>query len=157
MWSFEVNSLVGEFCFLILCGKRFESRAHHHVFADFGRIVDRARVHHAVVRKLYSTYYLLINNDFSRPHTANGSPKVSMLSRSLNVLVCPIRLKHRFVRSVSNGSFSIPIVDFSGFREETSLQGRQKVGTEIVSAFKDSGFVYLSGHGIPSGLHQCFS
>ena len=73
------------------------------------------------------------------------------------MLVRPIRLKHRFVSSVSNGSFSIPIVDFSGFREATSLQGRQKVATEIVSAFKDSGFVYLSGHGIPPGLHQCFN
>ena len=80
-----------------------------------------------------------------------------MLSHRLTVLVRPIWLKHRFVSSGSNGSFSIPIVDFSGFREATSLKGRQKVATEIVSAFKDSGFVYLSGHGIPSGLYQCFN
>ena len=70
------------------------------------------------------------------------------------MLVRPTWLKHRFGSSVSNGSFSIPIVDFSGFREATSLKGRQKVATEIVSAFKDSGFVYLSGHGIPSGLYH---
>ena len=73
------------------------------------------------------------------------------------MLVRPIWVKHRFLSSVSNGSFSIPIVDFSEFREATSSEGRQKVATQIVSAFKDSGFVYLSGHGIPSGLHQCFS
>jgi hypothetical protein len=80
-----------------------------------------------------------------------------MLSLRLNVLVRPTWLKHRFVSSVSNGSFSIPIVDFSGFREATSFKGRRKVATEIVSAFKDSGFVYLSGHGIPSGVYQCFN
>jgi isopenicillin N synthase-like dioxygenase len=55
---------------------------------------------------------------------------------------------------VANGSFSIPIVDFSGFRESTSLPRRRKVATEIVSAFKNSGFVYLSGHGIPSATIQ---
>ena len=71
------------------------------------------------------------------------------------MLVRPVWLKHRFVSSVPNGSFPIPIVDFSGFRESTSSQERQKVATEIVSAFKDSGFVYLSGHGIPSGSYQC--
>ena len=36
-----------------------ESRVHHHVFAGFGRA---ARVHHAVVCKLY----LPLINDFSR-------------------------------------------------------------------------------------------
>jgi hypothetical protein len=65
-----------------------------------------------------------------------------------------VRLKHRFVRSVSSSSFSIPTVDFAGFREVTS---RQKVAAQIVAAFKDSGFVYLSGHGIPSGWCQCFN
>lgn len=68
------------------------------------------------------------------------------------MLVRPIWLKHRFVSSVSKGSFSIPIVDFSGFREATSLERKRKVATEIVSAFKESGFVYLSGHGLPSSL-----
>ena len=127
-----------------------ESRTHHHVFAGFGRIVGRGRVHHAVVCKLYIVP-LIIN--FSRPALQGLETRSysMMLSHRLNVLVRPIWLKHRFVSSVSNGSFSIPIVDFSGFREATSLKGRQKVATEIVSAFKDSGFVYLSGHGIPSG------
>ncbi|KAF8812300.1 Clavaminate synthase-like protein [Phlegmacium glaucopus] len=77
-----------------------------------------------------------------------------MMSYRLNVFVRPIWLKHRFVSSVSNGSFSIPIVDFSGFREATSLERKRKVATEIVSAFKDSGFVYLSGHGITSATIQ---
>ena len=67
------------------------------------------------------------------------------------MLVRPILLKHRFLSSVSNGSFSIPIVDFSRFREAASIE-RKRVSTEIVSAFKESGFVYLSGHGIPPGL-----
>jgi isopenicillin N synthase-like dioxygenase len=65
------------------------------------------------------------------------------------VLARPVWLKHRCVSSVSKGSFSIPVVDFSGFR---SSERKQDVATKIVSAFKESGFVYLSGHGIPSGL-----
>ena len=65
------------------------------------------------------------------------------------MLARPIWLKHRFVSSVS---FSIPVVDFSGFRETASSERKQDVATKIVSAFKESGFVYLSGHGIPSGL-----
>jgi len=69
------------------------------------------------------------------------------------VLVRPILLKHRFLSSVSNGSFSIPIVDFSRFREAASIE-RKRVSTEIVSAFKESGFVYLSGHGIPPATIQ---
>ena len=46
----EVNSWLQSSVSRILCG--VESRAHRHVFAGFGRVVARARVHHAVVCKL---------------------------------------------------------------------------------------------------------
>lgn len=48
---------------------------------------------------------------------------------------------------------SIPVVDLGelglGHEEEPSKQEWQRVAEEVVDAFKDTGFVYLTKHGIP--------
>lgn len=44
---------------------------------------------------------------------------------------------------------NIPVIDFSGYRSAGSVSERRKTADTIVNAFKDSGFVYLKGHGIP--------
>jgi hypothetical protein len=51
-------------------------------------------------------------------------------------------------------AFRIPVIDFSKFRKATALSQSEKKTTanSVVSAFKQSGFVYLSGHGIPSSM-----
>jgi hypothetical protein len=46
-------------------------------------------------------------------------------------------------------SFHIPVVDFGKFRTANSWTEKKNTADEIVSAFKESGFVYLEGHGIP--------
>ncbi|KAJ3899847.1 hypothetical protein F5879DRAFT_1004957 [Lentinula edodes] len=46
-------------------------------------------------------------------------------------------------------SFRIPVIDFSRFREARSLAEKKETANEIVSAFKNSGFIYVSNHGIP--------
>lgn len=41
------------------------------------------------------------------------------------------------------------MVNFSKYHKASSRQEKQQTADEIVSAFKEVGFVYLSGHGIP--------
>lgn len=55
-----------------------------------------------------------------------------------------------FKRNLSNpsASFSIPVVNFAKFQTASSLTEKKKTAVEIVSAFKECGFVYLSNHGI---------
>ena len=55
-----------------------------------------------------------------------------------------------FKRNLSNpsASFSIPVVNFAKFLSPSSVKEKKETATEIVSAFKDCGFVYLSNHGI---------
>ena len=48
-----------------------------------------------------------------------------------------------------SSAFHIPVVDFSRYRFTTSPAQKHDTAKEIVAAFKDIGFVYLSGHGIP--------
>jgi len=61
----------------------------------------------------------------------------------------PVRLAHRYRGFASqDGSFSIPVVNFSKFRLASSPKEKQQTAGEIVSAFKKSGFIYLSNHGI---------
>jgi len=61
----------------------------------------------------------------------------------------PARLAHRYRGFASqDGSFSIPVVNFSKFRLASSPKEKQQTAGEIVSAFKKSGFIYLSNHGI---------
>lgn len=48
-------------------------------------------------------------------------------------------------------SFNIPVINFAKFREASSSFEKQKTADEIVSAFRETGFIYLSDHGIPQG------
>ena len=50
-------------------------------------------------------------------------------------------------------SFSIPVINFAKFRSNSEADKKQ-TADDIVTAFKESGFVYLEGHGIPSGACQ---
>jgi len=47
-------------------------------------------------------------------------------------------------------SFRIPLIDFSKFRSATSQAEKKQTADEIVSAFKESGFIYIGNHGIPT-------
>lgn len=50
------------------------------------------------------------------------------------------------------GAFQIPVIDFAKFKSEAGLKQRQQTAEEVVTAFKESGFIYLRNHGIsPSG------
>jgi isopenicillin N synthase-like dioxygenase len=54
-------------------------------------------------------------------------------------------------------AFSIPVVDFSAFKKAASPTEKRQTADKIVGAFKQSGFIYLSGHGIPrSVIHNTF-
>jgi non-haem dioxygenase in morphine synthesis N-terminal len=77
-----------------------------------------------------------------------------MLSSCIRRLSQPITLSKRLFTAVARDSktFGIPVVDFSKFREATVLSEKKSTAQSIVSAFKQSGFVYLSGHGIPSSM-----
>ena len=52
--------------------------------------------------------------------------------------------------STAPQSFHIPVIDFTRFRQATVPSERKQTADEIVSAFKESGFIYLAGHGIPT-------
>ena len=54
---------------------------------------------------------------------------------------------------------TVPIVDFSGFRDgSSSNEQRAAVGESIFHAMRDVGFVYLTNHGIPkSTIAQAFA
>jgi hypothetical protein len=54
----------------------------------------------------------------------------------------------------TDSSLRIPVVDFSKFRAAESWHQKRDTADQIVGAFKDSGFVYLSGHGIPDSTLQ---
>ncbi|KAG8871441.1 hypothetical protein FRC20_010549 [Serendipita sp. 405] len=51
----------------------------------------------------------------------------------------------------SDDTFHIPVVSFSKFRNAQSKAEREQTAQEIVTAFKEVGFVYLKDHGISSG------
>lgn len=75
------------------------------------------------------------------PHLILGT----MFIYRFKVLVRPTVFK----RNLSNPSaFSIPVVDFAKFQTAPSPKEKKKTAVEIVSAFKECGFVYLSNHGI---------
>lgn len=52
----------------------------------------------------------------------------------------------------SDSTFRIPIIDFSAFRATSALSEKRRVADDIVNGFKEVGFVYLSGHGIPADV-----
>ncbi|KZT62319.1 Clavaminate synthase-like protein [Calocera cornea HHB12733] len=57
----------------------------------------------------------------------------------------------------SDLSFRIPLVDFSRFLASTSQTQKQETADEIVSAFKEVGFVYLKNHRVGEGrLEEVF-
>ncbi|KAG6807901.1 hypothetical protein H0H92_006079 [Tricholoma furcatifolium] len=56
--------------------------------------------------------------------------------------------------SVPNTNSFIPVIDFTQFREAPGRAERKVVADKIVSAFKESGFIYLAGHGIPADMIQ---
>ena len=43
----------------------------------------------------------------------------------------------------------IPVIDFSNFLRARSYEQKKPTADAVVSAFKDSGFIYLKNYGIP--------
>ncbi|KAF9076958.1 Clavaminate synthase-like protein [Rhodocollybia butyracea] len=60
-----------------------------------------------------------------------------------------IGLQKRCFASVAS-DFRIPVINFSKFRAAKSDTEKKETADEIVSAFKNSGFIYVSDHGIPT-------
>ncbi|KAI0005086.1 hypothetical protein BJV74DRAFT_324444 [Russula compacta] len=69
------------------------------------------------------------------------------------------RVLHAHGRNLSNlasdvrsdQTFRIPLIDLSKYLHASSLSEKRKTADEIVNGFKEVGFIYLEGHGIPSG------
>ncbi|KAF8076621.1 hypothetical protein FPV67DRAFT_1405984 [Lyophyllum atratum] len=80
-----------------------------------------------------------------------------MLSIRASRLAHPIPsfwLKRRLATAVQNTQSFIPVIDFTTFREAAGQSERKHIAEKIVSAFKNSGFIYLAGHGISSSTIQ---
>ncbi|KAF9534769.1 hypothetical protein CPB83DRAFT_842915 [Crepidotus variabilis] len=60
----------------------------------------------------------------------------------------------RGLASQATNSFNIPVINFAKFRSTSSLDEKRHTAGEIVSAFKQSGFIYLSNHGIDTAEIQ---
>ncbi|TFY78148.1 hypothetical protein EWM64_g5864 [Hericium alpestre] len=57
----------------------------------------------------------------------------------------------------TDAAFRIPIIDFNEFRNATTISEKRKTADQVVNGFKDVGFIYLSGHGIPEPVvNQAF-
>jgi len=52
----------------------------------------------------------------------------------------------------SSDDLRIPVVNFSKFRRAATQSQKKSTADEVVGAFKDSGFVYLSEHGISAAV-----
>ncbi|KAJ4479312.1 hypothetical protein J3R30DRAFT_2744888 [Lentinula aciculospora] len=65
-----------------------------------------------------------------------------------SVRVHSLRLQKRRFASAASG-FRIPVINFSKFRAAQSDAEKKETAKEVVSAFKHSGFIYVSNHGIP--------
>ncbi|KAL0573114.1 hypothetical protein V5O48_008836 [Marasmius crinis-equi] len=66
-------------------------------------------------------------------------------------------LKRNFLRGfatvvtdANDSKFRIPVIDFTKYRKASSSKEKQETANEIVDAFKESGFIYVAGHGIPA-------
>ncbi|KAG6878590.1 hypothetical protein C0993_003045 [Termitomyces sp. T159_Od127] len=66
----------------------------------------------------------------------------------------PSHVVRRLLATVPPTTALIPVIDFTKFNEAAKQSERKHVADMIVSAFKESGFIYLSGHGIPEGTVQ---
>ncbi|KAJ3508651.1 hypothetical protein NLJ89_g5635 [Agrocybe chaxingu] len=74
-----------------------------------------------------------------------------MLYGRLSVFVRPAVFKRQFASfSPANASFNIPVINFAKYRSASSAEEKKRTADEIVSAFKESGFIYLLNHGISS-------
>lgn len=75
-----------------------------------------------------------------------------MLSIRSSRFIVSTKISKRLLATAAQGaqSFHIPVIDFTQFRDATAQSDRKNTANNIVSAFKESGFIYLSGHGIPS-------
>lgn len=49
----------------------------------------------------------------------------------------------------ADGAFQIPVIDFAEYRNAANTSQKRRTADAIVNAFKEVGFVYISGHGIP--------
>ncbi|KAF8646383.1 hypothetical protein AX16_007249 [Volvariella volvacea WC 439] len=57
----------------------------------------------------------------------------------------------------SGERFRIPVINFANFKAAKSPSEKKQTADEIVAAFKESGFIYLDGHGIsPSEVKNAF-
>jgi len=72
--------------------------------------------------------------------------RVSVISRA--------GLKRRGLATIAPNAARIPVIDFSKFRAARSAEEKKQTANEIVGAFKDSGFIYVSNHGIPAETVQ---
>lgn len=50
----------------------------------------------------------------------------------------------------SDSTFRIPLIDFTVYKQATSLSEKRCIADDIVNGFKEVGFVYLTGHTIAS-------
>ncbi|KAF9076957.1 Clavaminate synthase-like protein [Rhodocollybia butyracea] len=58
-------------------------------------------------------------------------------------------MQKRSLASVTS-EFHIPVIKFSKFRTAKSNAEKKETANEILSGFKNSGFIYISDHGIPA-------
>jgi len=55
-------------------------------------------------------------------------------------------------RTRSDSTFGIPVIDFAPFRLAEDTSDKRQTANELVTAFKEVGFVYLKNHGIESDV-----
>jgi len=63
-----------------------------------------------------------------------------------------IAKRHLVTVATNANAFKIPIIDFSKFKNDISPGGRRQTAEEVVTALKESGFIYLENHGISPGM-----
>lgn len=61
---------------------------------------------------------------------------------------------HGYASLAPNPNFHIPVINFAKFRSAKSQGEKKSTADEIVGAFKESGFIYIENHGIPTGARQ---
>ncbi|QRW05089.1 hypothetical protein RhiLY_04088 [Ceratobasidium sp. AG-Ba] len=83
---------------------------------------------------------------------------ITPVLRSVSGLRSQARCWSRGLATVTNEpAFRIPVIDFSKYRAAQSTSEKQATANEIVSAFEEVGFVYLSKHGIDAAtVHNAF-
>jgi hypothetical protein len=79
-----------------------------------------------------------------------------MLFARVHLLLRPSNVFHLNAKRhlATANSFSIPVIDFSKFRSASSREEKKQTANEIVSAFKESGFIYIKNHGVTPGMSE---